>query len=97
MPEHRIVPWTVQIAQALQYIHSQRILHRDLKCANIFLAKGDIVKVGDFGTAAQLEHTLEMKNTCVGTPYFMSPEVCLITSQRCHSPLKSLTADGTHR
>ncbi len=44
IPEQRIMEWTVQIAQALQYIHSCRILHRDLKTANIFLTKNDIIK-----------------------------------------------------
>ena len=68
--------WFVQITLALQYIHSEKILHRDLKTANIFLTSQDVLKVGDFGISAQLEHTLDMKHTCVGSPYYMSPEVC---------------------
>lgn len=46
LPEARIMEWTVQTAQALQYIHSCRILHRDLKTANIFLTKSNIIKAG---------------------------------------------------
>eukprot|EP00047_Mylnosiga_fluctuans_P007739 m.255244 g.255244 ORF g.255244 m.255244 type:complete len:799 (+) comp19374_c0_seq1:30-2426(+) len=76
LAEERILQWAVQITLAIQYIHGMRILHRDLKCANIFLTKSDIIKVGDFGIAAQLEHTLDVRRTCVGSPYYMSPEVC---------------------
>jgi NIMA (never in mitosis gene a)-related kinase len=52
-----------QIALAMQYIHSKHILHRDLKTANIFLTERGVVKLGDFGISAQLEHTLDMKRT----------------------------------
>jgi len=75
LPETLIMDWFVQIVLAMRYVHSQKILHRDLKSANIFLTKQDRIKVGDFGIAAVLEHTLDMKRTCVGSPYYMSPEV----------------------
>jgi NIMA (never in mitosis gene a)-related kinase len=64
--------WFTQIVLALQYIHSMKILHRDLKTANIFLTSQGVLKVGDFGISAQLEHTLDMRKTCVGSPYYMS-------------------------
>merc|ERR1719262_1494558 len=67
----------VQILQALQYIHQQRILHRDLKTSNLFLTKQkSIVKLGDFGISRVLEGSIEAAITVVGTPYYMSPEVC---------------------
>eukprot|EP00043_Microstomoeca_roanoka_P012940 m.125997 g.125997 ORF g.125997 m.125997 type:complete len:941 (+) comp15631_c0_seq5:69-2891(+) len=75
-PEAQIMEWFGQIVLALRYIHSKRILHRDLKTANIFLTEHNLIKVGDFGIAAQLEHSFDVKHTCVGSPYYMSPEVC---------------------
>lgn len=46
----------MQVTLALQYIHSEKILHRDLKTANIFLTSQDVLKIGDFGISAQLEY-----------------------------------------
>lgn len=67
----------VQMLQALQYIHAERILHRDLKTSNLFLTKKrSIVKLGDFGISRVLEGSIEAAITVVGTPYYMSPEVC---------------------
>lgn len=66
----------VQLLMGVRYIHRQRILHRDLKTSNIFLCEGNVVKLGDFGIARVLDNTLEQAKTVVGTPYYMSPEVC---------------------
>lgn len=75
--ETQIMNWFVQILQALMYIHSLRILHRDLKSSNIFLTKNArVCKVGDFGIARILESSLDTAQTVVGTPYYLSPEVC---------------------
>ncbi len=68
----------MQILLGMRYVHSQRILHRDLKTANIFLTDTGLIKIGDFGISAQLDHTLDMKRTCVGSPFYMSPEVCQV-------------------
>ncbi len=75
-PEQQIVSWLVQMALAMNYVHDKKILHRDLKTQNIFLtSKGDI-KVGDFGIARVLQHTYDCANTAIGTPYYLSPEIC---------------------
>ena len=60
----------------LEYIHGRKVLHRDIKVSNIFLSKNNTVKLGDFGISKVLESTQEIANTVVGTPYYMSPEVC---------------------
>ena len=55
--ETLILNWFTQICLAIKYIHDRKIIHRDLKCQNIFLTKGNIVKLGDFGIARVLQNT----------------------------------------
>lgn len=78
--EEQVMTWFVQLCLALQYIHSEKVLHRDLKTSNIFLTVGpngeEVVKLGDFGISRVLENTTDGAVTIVGTPYYMSPEVC---------------------
>ncbi|KAF8785571.1 Serine/threonine-protein kinase Nek1 like protein [Argiope bruennichi] len=74
--EHRVITWFIQICLALQYIHYQNILHRDLKSQNIFLTRNKMVKVGDFGIARVLKNPEELAKTAIGTPYYLSPEIC---------------------
>jgi len=68
--------WFIQIAIALEYIHGRKVIHRDIKTSNIFLTGNGTVKLGDFGISRVLESTNEAAMTVVGTPYYMSPEVC---------------------
>jgi len=49
---------------------------RDLKVQNIFLNQRNQIKMGDFGIARRLEHTMEKAHTLVGTPFYLSPELC---------------------
>lgn len=51
-------------------------MHRDIKASNIYLTGNNTVKVGDFGISKVLENTGDLASTVVGTPYYMSPEVC---------------------
>ncbi|NWQ89927.1 NEK5 kinase, partial [Burhinus bistriatus] len=75
--EDQILSWFVQISLGLKHIHDKKILHRDVKAQNIFLTNnGKVAKLGDFGIARQLNSTMEFAHTCVGTPYYLSPEIC---------------------
>ncbi|NWS97235.1 NEK5 kinase, partial [Mionectes macconnelli] len=75
--EDQILSWFVQISLGLKHIHDKKILHRDVKAQNIFLSNnGMVAKLGDFGIARQLNSTMEFAHTCVGTPYYLSPEIC---------------------
>lgn len=56
-------------------MHDRKVLHRDIKCQNIFLTRDNIVKMGDFGIARVLNNTKENAKTMVGTPYYLSPEI----------------------
>jgi len=74
--ENQVVDWFLQIALAIKHIHSKRILHRDLKTQNIFLTSQGDIKIGDFGIARVLQHTYDCAKTAIGTPYYLSPEIC---------------------
>ncbi len=73
----QIFDWFCQLSLALKHIHDHKILHRDLKAQNIFLTKENLVKLGDFGISKVLESTNDFAKTSLGTPYYLSPEVCM--------------------
>ena len=75
LPENEIWNFFIQISLGLAYIHSKKILHRDLKPMNIFLTKKNEIKIGDLGVAKFLNNNSNAV-TCIGTPYYLSPEIC---------------------
>ncbi|XP_077135601.1 serine/threonine-protein kinase Nek1 isoform X2 [Ranitomeya variabilis] len=74
--EDQILDWFVQLCLALKHVHDRKILHRDIKSQNIFLTKSGTIQLGDFGIARVLNSTIELARTCIGTPYYLSPEIC---------------------
>ncbi|KAA6395201.1 MAG: putative serine/threonine-protein kinase Nek1, partial [Streblomastix strix] len=75
--ERQILDWFLQLCLAVKHLHEKKILHRDLKTQNVFLThKRRVVKLGDFGIARALGSQTVFAQTSVGTPYFLSPEIC---------------------
>lgn len=88
--EDQILDWFTQICLALKHCHDRKILHRDLKTQNIFLTSKGLVKLGDFGIAKELERTTQLAKTAIGTPYYLSPEICSGKAYNAKSDVWSL-------
>ncbi|TFK03568.1 ubiquitin-conjugating enzyme E2 R2 [Platysternon megacephalum] len=75
LPEDQVQDIASQLVSALYYLHSHRILHRDMKPQNILLGKGGIVKLCDFGFARAMSINTMVLTSIKGTPLYMSPEL----------------------
>ena len=75
LTELEVQCYAIQIIKALRYLHSHRVIHRDLKLGNLFLNDKMEIKVGDFGLATKLEFDGERKRTVCGTPNYIAPEI----------------------
>jgi serine/threonine protein kinase len=78
--------------RGLDWLHARKRIHRDIKAANILLTRDGQVKIADFGVSASLKHTLSMRHTIIGTPYWMAPE--LITAEDGYSAAADIWSTG---
>ena len=75
VPNRTLLDWFGQLVEGVHFLHSRNVLHRDLKTANIFIAKGgSSLKIADFGISRSLARS-QCATTMVGTPFYMAPEV----------------------
>uniref|UniRef100_A0A8C9T9C4 non-specific serine/threonine protein kinase n=1 Tax=Scleropages formosus TaxID=113540 RepID=A0A8C9T9C4_SCLFO len=79
-PQIRVV--CKQTLEALLYLHEHKIIHRDLKAGNILLTLDGDVKLADFGVSAKNTKTLQRRDSFIGTPYWMAPEVVMCETSK---------------
>jgi NIMA (never in mitosis gene a)-related kinase 1/4/5 len=92
IPEAQVLRWLTQMCLAMKFMHEKNILHRDIKSQNVFLTRKEgsdlrCAKIADFGIAKVLKDSQSMAQTLVGTPYYLSPEICQKQPYACPSDI----------
>ena len=77
-------PILLQLLSVVEHLHTNHVIHRDLKLGNLFLKHGPIIKLGDFGLATLVHGENDRKRTICGTPNYIAPEI-LAGGERGHS------------
>lgn len=77
LTEYEIRYFVINLVKGLLYLHSNNIVHRDIKTANLFLGFKMEVKIGDFGLSFEKSSAFQQKGHICGTPNYMAPEIVL--------------------
>lgn len=89
IPTTTLMSIFILLCLSIDYIHKKNILHRDIKTQNVFLKNNAFIKLGDFGISKLLDSSTSAK-TQIGTPYYLSPELCMNTSYSYSSDVWAL-------